>query len=485
MLTRVRLAAVVAACCVAEADVSVAQAGGDVDQAYQEAYLPASASSSEVQPDRASVGIGDFPAFVSRDSCFGTNPAVLITWVPAFGAQSLHQIRRAGGSLVGTVDTQSAGPNYLVSAGLIPHRSYEFYVESQDGQGLVLSNWVVANVFNDRCSIAGHILDPPGHFIHWNEPVFCDAGQPAVRLRWSPSAGAVSYRLTRHHPDGVITVTGLTGTAYLDSEDLDPGSFYLYEIHADSSAGSTSGGFSNLYVFVPSDICGTAGLPAPFSAFAESPYCENGEPAVRLNWSPPQNVQPIHHWKLTNGLASGSVNTPVTGYTKLIQAGIDPGWIYGAFVQLVSTIDSTKTRESNKVYFDIPLQVCGPPTLPPTVTTLAAKSIRSDRALLEGFVSANGSPTTYIIEYGTSTAYGESTLGFALGGGVERVRVGHLVTTLVCETTYHFRVAAQSAFGLSIGDDSSFTTDICMPGSPIFADNFESGDFSSWSMVVP
>ena len=94
----------------------------------------------------------------------------------------------------------------------------------------------------------------------------------------------------------------------------------------------------------------------------------------------------------------------------------------------------------------------------PAVTTGAASAISTTGATLGGTVNPNGAATTYIFEYGTTTAYGSVTaatsacLSFALGG---RPRPPDRSSS---NTTYHYRLSATNANGTTHGADATFTT---------------------------
>jgi hypothetical protein len=153
-------------------------------------------------------------------------------------------------------------------------------------------------------------------------------------------------------------------------------------------------------------------------------------------------------------------------------------------VQVRSSSDSSKRRESAVSYFSVPVNVCGESTTPPSVTTRTPRSVRADQALFEASIIPGGAPTTYVFEYGTTPGYGQTTLGVLLPAGVDSIRVGQIISQLDCETTYHYRAVAQNFFGTLQGLDTAFTTGECLPGTPIFADGFESGTAGAWSGVV-
>ena len=103
--------------------------------------------------------------------------------------------------------------------------------------------------------------------------------------------------------------------------------------------------------------------------------------------------------------------------------------------------------------------VCSP-AAPPTVTTGSGTEVTRSSAQLNATVNPNGTlATACILEYGTTTAYGNSVpCSPSAGAGSSPVAVSGLATGLVEGTTYHFRVRAITAGGVSVGADQTFAT---------------------------
>lgn len=109
------------------------------------------------------------------------------------------------------------------------------------------------------------------------------------------------------------------------------------------------------------------------------------------------------------------------------------------------------------------------PDLPPIVSTGSAADIEEQTANLTGTIDAQGLPTTYFFEYGTTTGYGstwptivkregEPPLGEAKAGeanGPAGVLIS--VQNLHPGTTYHYRLVATNEDGTSYGGDQTFT----------------------------
>ncbi len=96
--------------------------------------------------------------------------------------------------------------------------------------------------------------------------------------------------------------------------------------------------------------------------------------------------------------------------------------------------------------------------VPPTATTNPATAVTDIGATLAGSVDPKGAPTSYRFEYGTTTAYGNSTVAAGAGSGSGSVAVTAAVAGLAPATSYHYRVVASNAAGVAQGGDRTFTT---------------------------
>lgn len=94
----------------------------------------------------------------------------------------------------------------------------------------------------------------------------------------------------------------------------------------------------------------------------------------------------------------------------------------------------------------------------PSVVTGAAKSVRVDRATLNGTVTPNTHATSYRFEYGDDTNYGKSTASRLIPAGTALVPVALEVKGLRPSHSYHFRLAATNSAGTTYGLDGSFKT---------------------------
>jgi NHL repeat len=92
-------------------------------------------------------------------------------------------------------------------------------------------------------------------------------------------------------------------------------------------------------------------------------------------------------------------------------------------------------------------------TLPPAVETGAAQHRTATSAQVRGRINPNNLPTSYYVEYGPTTAYGQTTAVASAGSsGSERLVVSTL-SGLSPGTTYHYRFVATNGVEASPGDD--------------------------------
>lgn len=94
----------------------------------------------------------------------------------------------------------------------------------------------------------------------------------------------------------------------------------------------------------------------------------------------------------------------------------------------------------------------------PSATTTGAAAVGSTQATLLAAVDPNGRETSAVIEYGTSTAYGQQSAPLSAGSGDAAVPLRFTITGLRPLTTYHFRVLATSDAGRDPGADRTFRT---------------------------
>jgi plastocyanin len=94
----------------------------------------------------------------------------------------------------------------------------------------------------------------------------------------------------------------------------------------------------------------------------------------------------------------------------------------------------------------------------PVVSTGSASGVSESEATLNGTVNPSEQETSYLFEYGTTTAYGQKTAETPAGSGTSPVPISATVSGLAAATTYHYRLAAKNATGTNHGLDRTFRT---------------------------
>ena len=141
-------------------------------------------------------------------------------------------------------------------------------------------------------------------------------------------------------------------------------------------------------------------------------------------------------------VGSGTADVPVSATL----GGLTPGTTYTYLVEATNSDGSAKGLSGTFTTLS-----------PPGVVTGSASGIGTTTATLNGSVDANGRPTTWYFEYGTSTSYGSKTTAKS-ASGTNAASVSTSVSGLQAGRTYHFRLVATSDGGTTDGADATFTT---------------------------
>ena len=94
----------------------------------------------------------------------------------------------------------------------------------------------------------------------------------------------------------------------------------------------------------------------------------------------------------------------------------------------------------------------------PGVSATSATKLTQTSARLTGKVNPRDVETTYVFQYGPTTAYGTTTAPVAVGGGTAPRTAVADIGGLAPATRYHFRLVARSGAGTTNSVDRTFTT---------------------------
>jgi len=148
-------------------------------------------------------------------------------------------------------------------------------------------------------------------------------------------------------------------------------------------------------------------------------------------------------WSIVPGTGAATIDT-----AGLVTA-ISNGTVYAVAIAV----------QDNTVNDSLLITMTGQIAQPPTVTTLPATAIYSLGATLNGTVNANTLLTTVSFDWGFTTFYGNTAdaTPSSVTGTTDTPVLANL-SGLNPNTTYHFRVRAINAAGLTTGADLTFTT---------------------------
>ncbi len=219
-----------------------------------------------------------------------------------------------------------------------------------------------------------------------------------------------------------------------------------------------------------------AGAPGQALSFDASSSSDPGADSTAISGTS-YSISPgltSYSWNWGDGTTSTSP-TPAAGHTFAATGTYQVSLTVTDHLGFTSTVTKSVQVTSNGV----PLPITNPappppstatpnpsPTPPPPVravtapgaSTGAAGSVTSSAATVSGAVAPGGSATSYLVEFGSSTAYGHSTPAASAGAGTGTVPVSVTLSGLRPNTVYHYRLVATNAGGTSVGGDRTFRT---------------------------
>jgi hypothetical protein len=204
----------------------------------------------------------------------------------------------------------------------------------------------------------------------------------------------------------------------------------------------------------------TEALPVPVVGGA--PASDVSEFAATLNATLRTGEALVdYHFEYGTSTAYGSVApvpdsyTPIEAGTISVSqpvAGLQAGTAYH-YRLIASSPGGTAVRGPDETFTTSSIAA-------PSVSTGAASAVGVGSATLSGSIDPQGWDTTYLFQYGTSSAYGSSwpTVPVDMGAleGEQPVVVN--VPGLLPGRTYHYRLVASNGGGTSYGSDMTFTT---------------------------
>ncbi|MBI3417176.1 MAG: VCBS repeat-containing protein [Verrucomicrobia bacterium] len=209
---------------------------------------------------------------------------------------------------------------------------------------------------------------------------------------------------------------------------------------------------------------------------------------VTLSWNPATDAQTLAaglSYNIRVGSAPGGVDVVSpqanlnSGFRLLAQRGNVPTGT-SAVLDLAAGTYYWSVQAIDTAFAGGPFATEGSFTVAsatPIADTLAADGFLSTSANLHGLVNPRGMSTAVWFEWGTSTAYGQTTAVQNISGIIP-LTTSQTISTLTIETTYHCRVVATNAAGATFGADQVFTTPrfvLLASGGPTFP-----GGYAAW-----
>jgi virginiamycin B lyase len=102
---------------------------------------------------------------------------------------------------------------------------------------------------------------------------------------------------------------------------------------------------------------------------------------------------------------------------------------------------------------------------PPLISKAKAAAVDEHSVRVTALIDPSHSPTTYVVEYGTSTSLGSSTEPVSVGAGTEPIEVSPVIGGLAPATQYYFKVVATNLVNSAVSENLSVTT---FPATPSF-----------------
>lgn len=160
----------------------------------------------------------------------------------------------------------------------------------------------------------------------------------------------------------------------------------------------------------------------------------------------------------TNSHSAGHGTKPVTVAAAI--SGLTPGTVYHYRI-------SALNKAGGSIGVDRTFKTTGAP--PPTPITGSPVSVGKTMATITGSVTTNGAATSWVVQYGLTTAYGVETFAQTLPPSAAAVPVSVQLTGLASATLFHYRVVAfHGSQASGTGNDGTFFTEPARAPKPRF-----------------
>lgn len=221
---------------------------------------------------------------------------------------------------------------------------------------------------------------------------------------------------------------------------------YHYELIATNSAGQT----------LSPDLTLTTSADVPFPVVTINPATAVTDSSATITGAIDPNGYPVQvfvDWSTGLNSTGESVemvpaqNGPVP--VSITLSNLMPNTTYNCQLSAANAINLSAS--STNITFTT--------LFAPTSITGPATDITANSATLSGILNPNGFNTTYYFQWGTSTAYGNTTASSSVPAQntpINGITAG--LTGLSVGTAYHYQLVASNSSGTYFGGDQSFTT---------------------------
>lgn len=261
-----------------------------------------------------------------------------------------------------------------------------------------------------------------------------------------PTTYSFQYGRTTSYGSSTASASAGAGTAAITVSapiaGLTPSQTYHFRLVATSQAGTTLGPDMTLALTAPPSVStGTATSLTATSARLNGVVDPNGQ---ATSWEFEYGTT-TSYGSTTAAGSAGSGTQPLS--VSATVSGLSLNTVY--HFRLVATNGSGTTAGADASLGS---------AVPPIVQTGSAENAGPTSVTLTGSVDAKGIAASWYFEYGTTAAYGSSSVVTDAGASSSAHTVTVAITKLSPATTYHYRIVASSSAGTSDGADVTFTT---------------------------
>lgn len=386
-------------------------------------------------------------------SSLGTNTATVSAGVNPRGHATTVTLAYGRSTSLG----QSATPvnagagNALVSASfdlgpLSPNTVYYYRVTATNSAGSAISD--IASFTTAQQNLPIVTLSPPDQITATSATVHAainpNGSFTDFMVEYGTSVGlgqSTSSTALGNGVNPVAVAAALSG--------LTPGTLYYYRFRATNAAGPAA---SDLSTFTTA----AQNVPRP-AVTLDVPY-QVTETSVQIRGSVNPNgfaTSFVVEYGTTLDLGQSTVSADLGAGSSPVAAsatlnGLASGTLYyyrlratnvgGATLSDIATITTAQNPQA------------------PVIASRAVSEVTATGAQVSASINPNGSSTSYVVEYGRTTALGQTALGGLLSSGTALVPVSVVLDGLLSGSTYYYRIQASNSGGLAYSDLGSFTT---------------------------